>query len=77
MFRLWLQYFETSAQDESESDNVEAIFLTLALKLKNHRPLMLSPLSEVQGSNSVEASHQGFILFPSPQPKPPADTSCC
>ncbi|KDR13853.1 ras-related protein Rab-33B-like isoform X1 [Zootermopsis nevadensis] len=72
-----MPYFETSAQDESESDNVEAIFLTLALKLKNHRPLMLSPLSEVQGSNSVEASHQGFILFPSPQPKPPADTSCC
>ena len=32
--------FETSAKDESESDNVEAIFLTLAHKLKVSKPMM-------------------------------------
>ncbi|CAF0743676.1 unnamed protein product [Brachionus calyciflorus] len=30
--------FETSAKDDSHSDHVEAIFMTLALKLKNSRP---------------------------------------
>ena len=32
--------FETSAKDESESDHVEAIFMTLAHKLKNAKPMM-------------------------------------
>ncbi|XP_023238921.1 putative Ras-related protein Rab-33 [Centruroides vittatus] len=32
--------FETSAKDESETDHVEAIFLTLAHKLKNAKPMM-------------------------------------
>lgn len=32
--------FETSAKDESEADHVEAIFLTLAHKLKNAKPMM-------------------------------------
>lgn len=32
--------FETSAKDDSECDHVEAIFMTLAHKLKNCRPMM-------------------------------------
>ena len=32
--------FETSAKDDSEVDHVEAIFLTLAHKLKNSKPMM-------------------------------------
>lgn len=32
--------FETSAKDDSECNNVEAIFLTLAHKLKNSKPMM-------------------------------------
>jgi Ras-related protein Rab-33B len=30
--------FETSAKDDSRQDHVEAIFMTLALKLKNSKP---------------------------------------
>ncbi|XP_064480533.1 putative Ras-related protein Rab-33 [Ornithodoros turicata] len=36
--------FETSAKDDSESDHVEAIFLTLAHKLKSSKPMMPPPL---------------------------------
>lgn len=32
--------FETSAKDDSEADHVEAIFMTLAHKLKNSKPMM-------------------------------------
>lgn len=32
--------FETSAADDSRSDHVEGIFLTLAHKLKNSKPMM-------------------------------------
>lgn len=32
--------FETSAKDDSQADHVTAIFLTLAHKLKNHKPMM-------------------------------------
>ena len=32
--------FETSAKDDSEMDHVEAIFMTLAHKLKNSKPMM-------------------------------------
>lgn len=32
--------FETSATDDNEADHVEAIFMTLAHKLKNHKPMM-------------------------------------
>nr|XP_033795373.1 ras-related protein Rab-33B [Geotrypetes seraphini] len=34
--------FETSAKNPNDSDHVEAIFLTLAHKLKCHKPMMLS-----------------------------------
>ncbi len=34
--------FETSAKDDSKADHVEAIFLTLAHKIKHSRPLIRS-----------------------------------
>jgi Ras-related protein Rab-33B len=34
--------FETSAKSPDDNDHVEAIFMTLAHKLKSHKPLMLS-----------------------------------
>lgn len=37
--------FETSAKEDSQSDHVEAIFLTLAHKIKNARPLLTSMAS--------------------------------
>ncbi|XP_028847897.1 ras-related protein Rab-33B [Denticeps clupeoides] len=38
--------FETSAKDPSEKEHVDAIFLTLAYKLKNHKPLRLKQPAE-------------------------------
>lgn len=34
------QLFETSAKDDSDCDHVEAIFMTLAHKLKASKPMM-------------------------------------
>lgn len=52
--------FETSARDETECDNVEAIFLTLAHKLKNHRPMMPPPLR--QGNSPSESLHRADVI---------------
>jgi len=54
MFLIWFQLFETSARDVTECDNVDSIFLTLAHKLKNHRPMMPPPTFPVseRGSNT-------------------------
>ncbi|MBN3320032.1 RB33B protein, partial [Atractosteus spatula] len=38
--------FETSARDPTEKEHVDAIFMTLAYKLKNHKPLRLKQPSE-------------------------------
>ncbi|CAI5784346.1 ras-related protein Rab-33B [Podarcis muralis] len=38
--------FETSAKNPNDNDHVEAIFMTLAHKLKSHKPLMLSQLPD-------------------------------
>lgn len=53
--------FETSARDETECDNVEAIFLTLAHKLKNHRPMMPLPVLQTNGNGSDEDHHHPRI----------------
>ncbi|PAA56744.1 hypothetical protein BOX15_Mlig015279g1 [Macrostomum lignano] len=45
--------FETSAKDDSRSDHVESIFLTLAHKLVTSRPLMTRSYSEVMNDSSV------------------------
>ena len=38
--------FETSAKDPAEKEHVDSIFLTLAYRLKNHKPLRLKQPSE-------------------------------
>jgi Ras-related protein Rab-33B len=54
IFPFWFQLFETSARDDMECDNVEAIFLTLAHKLKNLRPMMPVPAFQTHGNDSDE-----------------------
>ncbi|XP_030642345.1 ras-related protein Rab-33B [Chanos chanos] len=43
--------FETSAKDPAEKEHVDAIFLTIAYKLKNHKPLRLKQPSESGATN--------------------------
>lgn len=45
--------FETSAKDPAEKEHVDAIFLTLAYRLKSHKPMRLKQLSE--GSSGRQA----------------------
>ena len=43
--------FETSAKDDDEADHVEAIFMTLAHKLKNSKPMMPPDAGYVGANN--------------------------
>lgn len=45
--------FETSASDDSEANHVEAIFMTIAHKLKNQKPMMPASLSPSYADTSV------------------------
>ncbi|NWR90102.1 RB33B protein, partial [Furnarius figulus] len=54
--------FETSAKNPNDNDHVEAIFMTLAHKLKSHKPLMLSQPPD----------HDEIHIKPEPKPT----TSC-
>ncbi|XP_038648413.1 RAB33B, member RAS oncogene family a isoform X2 [Scyliorhinus canicula] len=47
--------FETSAKNPNDNDHVEAIFLTLAHKLKNHKPMMLSQLQVDESKVKLES----------------------
>uniref|UniRef100_A0A1I8FEA7 RAB3GAP2_N domain-containing protein n=1 Tax=Macrostomum lignano TaxID=282301 RepID=A0A1I8FEA7_9PLAT len=47
------RYLRRSAKDDSRSDHVESIFLTLAHKLVTSRPLMTRSYSEVMNDSSV------------------------
>lgn len=52
--------FETSARDPAEKEHVDAIFLTLAYRLKNHKPLRLKQPSEssfIQLAGQQEKTH--------------------
>ena len=55
--------FETSAKDDPKQDHVEAIFMTLALKLKNSKPfytpneLHKAPVQSVDHRNSSTDSN--------------------
>lgn len=53
-----LQLFETSAKDDSQSNHVESIFLTLAHKLKNSRPMMPHRMSQ-WGNERQNSSYDG------------------
>lgn len=56
--------FETSAKSPNDNDHVEAIFMTLAHKLKSHKPLMLS---QPPGSGEIHLK---------PEPKPAMTCWC-
>ncbi|XP_062259394.1 ras-related protein Rab-33B-like isoform X1 [Platichthys flesus] len=43
--------FETSAKDPAEKEHVDAIFLTIAYRLKSHKPMRLKQLRESGVSN--------------------------
>jgi len=62
MCSIWFQLFETSARDVTECDNVDAIFLTLAHKLKNHRPMMPPPTFPVSDRGSSTGLHRADVL---------------
>jgi Ras-related protein Rab-33B len=62
MFFFGFQLFETSARDESECDNVDAIFLTLAHKLKNHRPMMPPCTFSAHDRGSNTSLHRADVL---------------
>ncbi|CAH1268158.1 RAB33B [Branchiostoma lanceolatum] len=47
--------FETSAKDDSEADNVEAIFMTLAHKLKAHKQMMNKALPRYNSTDMKRA----------------------
>ncbi|XP_072112316.1 RAB33B, member RAS oncogene family a isoform X1 [Mobula birostris] len=57
--------FETSAKNPNDNDHVEAIFMTLAHKLKNHKPMMLSQLQVDQSKVELES-----------EPKPGVECYC-
>lgn len=55
--------FETSAKDDSSQDNVEAIFITLAYKLKNSKPFCIPnhlKKSNVESINASETEQESY-----------------
>jgi len=66
--------FETSACDDSEADHVDAIFMTLAHKLKNHKPMSISGLSRSQSGN---VSKQTIHVNHSEKKKDDDSWGCC
>ena len=69
--------FETSAKDDSEADHVEAIFMTLAHKLKNSKPMM----SPHVGYQYIDAENKvisvGQTLVRKPQGEDKEDICAC
>ena len=53
--------FETSAKDDSLCDHVEAIFMTLAHKLKNSKPMMPpSWARDAPGSRFIDVNSSAY-----------------
>ncbi|KAM8855161.1 ras-related protein Rab-33B isoform 2-T2 [Spinachia spinachia] len=50
--------FETSAKEPAEKEHVDAIFLTLAYRLKSHKPLRLKQPSESSGGKLWDQREQ-------------------
>ncbi|MCI4378437.1 hypothetical protein PGIGA_G00215900 [Pangasianodon gigas] len=55
--------FETSAKDPAEKEHVDAIFLTLAHKLKNHKPLRLKQPSESTATSLTSMQEEKKLCF--------------
>ncbi|CAL1279072.1 unnamed protein product [Larinioides sclopetarius] len=66
--------FETSATDDNEADHVDAIFMTLAHKLKSHKPMMQSSLSPSYANHPSEAAP---IRLEGNDDRQSEDSSCC
>lgn len=58
---IWFQLFETSAHKDSECDNIEAIFLTLAHKLKSQKPLMSPSCNSAKRQQYITLKRENTI----------------
>lgn len=70
--------FETSAREDSQMDNVDAIFITLAHKLKDSRPFIsrhASHDSDVRMGG--EAGSGGFALSDAKNNNGDSSNGCC
>jgi len=63
--------FETSAKDDSQADHVNAIFMTVAHKLKNHKPMMPNK------TNSRVVVQRTIVENSASQNQSAADGGCC
>ena len=63
--------FETSAKDDSQADHVNAIFMTVAHKLKNHKPMMPNK------TNSRVVVQRTVVENSASQNQSAADGGCC
>ncbi|GFW70563.1 ras-related protein Rab-33B [Trichonephila clavipes] len=63
--------FETAATDDNEADHVDAIFMTLAHKLKSHRPMM------VNSSSPSYANSSALIKLEKADEGKKIESSCC
>ena len=66
--------FETSAREDSQMDNVDAIFITLAHKLKDSRPFISRHASH--DSDVRMGADSGFTLDNNPTVAE-SSTGCC
>lgn len=57
--------FETSAKDDNKADHVEAIFMTLAHKLKNSKPMM--PVYLSQYGSGYSQNNDVVNIYDSPE----------
>ena len=63
--------FETSAKDDSQADHVNAIFMTVAHKLKNHKPMMPNK------TNNRVVMQKTVVENIASQNQSAADGGCC
>lgn len=54
---MHFQLFETSAKSDSECDHLESIFMTLALKLRDSKPLMSASVGCPDISDALRDIH--------------------
>ncbi|XP_074650023.1 ras-related protein Rab-33B-like [Tubulanus polymorphus] len=54
--------FETSAKDDIESDHVDAIFMTLAHKLKNSKPMMPPAWARQNQRIAIGSDHHEYVV---------------
>ena len=69
---MGMPLFETSAKDDSKADHVDAIFMTLAHKVKDSKPMMTkndlsqahsSPTRRIANGNESYTEQSGFCCW--------------